>query len=137
MFNSTTRHRRFKVLKIKIETSNFNFRKARSIRNKIHFTMFWCYYIIFLLFVHRDGSMKCGLYICAHNAIEKLKAEQAVDIYYPTILGKLRRPQFIPTIVSVGYRPLLWYSLFFVSAVHFCFCSTSRSSLIVKISSRS
>ena len=51
--------------------------------------------------------MKCGLYICAHNAIEKLKAEQEVDIYFPTVLAKLRRPQFIPTIVSVVHRSLL------------------------------
>ena len=63
--------------------------------------------------------MKCGLYICAHNAIEKLKAEQEVDIFYSTILGKLRRPQFIPTIVSVVHRYLFRDSLFVVSAVYF------------------
>ncbi|XP_067942992.1 receptor-type tyrosine-protein phosphatase T-like [Watersipora subatra] len=44
-----------------------------------------------------DGSTKCGIFICAYNAIEKLKTEQMVDIYYSTIMAKLRRPQFIPT----------------------------------------
>ncbi|XP_067941765.1 receptor-type tyrosine-protein phosphatase epsilon-like [Watersipora subatra] len=42
-----------------------------------------------------DASTRCGLYICAHNAIEKLKVEQDVDIYYPTVMAKLRRPQFV------------------------------------------
>ncbi|XP_067942963.1 receptor-type tyrosine-protein phosphatase epsilon-like [Watersipora subatra] len=44
-----------------------------------------------------DGSTKCGIFICAYNAIEKLKTEQMVDVYYSTIMAKLRRPQFIPT----------------------------------------
>ncbi|XP_067942989.1 receptor-type tyrosine-protein phosphatase epsilon-like [Watersipora subatra] len=44
-----------------------------------------------------DGSTKCGIFICAYNVIEKLKTEQMVDVYYSTIMAKLRRPQFIPT----------------------------------------
>ena len=50
-------------------------------------------------FLCRDGSTRCGLYICAHNAIEKLNAEQIVDVYYPVVVAKLRRPQFIPNMV--------------------------------------
>ena len=47
----------------------------------------------------RDGSTRCGLYITAHNAIEKLNAEQIVDVYYPVVVAKLRRPQFILNMV--------------------------------------
>ncbi|XP_067945540.1 receptor-type tyrosine-protein phosphatase epsilon-like [Watersipora subatra] len=50
-----------------------------------------------------DGSSKCGIYICAYNAIEKLKTEQMVDVYTPTVMAKLRRPQFISTIEQYEY----------------------------------
>ncbi|XP_067946482.1 receptor-type tyrosine-protein phosphatase epsilon-like [Watersipora subatra] len=50
-----------------------------------------------------DGSTKCGIYICAYNAIEKLNTEQMVDVYTSTVLAKLRRPQFISTIEQYGY----------------------------------
>ncbi|XP_067947086.1 receptor-type tyrosine-protein phosphatase T-like [Watersipora subatra] len=50
-----------------------------------------------------DGSSKCGIYICAYNAIEKLKTEQMVDVYTPTVIAKLRRPQFISTIEQYEY----------------------------------
>ena len=52
-----------------------------------------------LVFI-RDGSTRCGLFICAQAAMEKVKAEQQVDLYYPMMMAKLRRPQFVPAIVS-------------------------------------
>ncbi|XP_067947049.1 receptor-type tyrosine-protein phosphatase kappa-like [Watersipora subatra] len=58
-----------------------------------------------------DGSTKCGLFICAHNAIEQLKTEQLVDVYTPTVMAQLRRPQFISAIDQYEflYRVLIDY----------------------------
>ncbi|XP_067947048.1 receptor-type tyrosine-protein phosphatase kappa-like [Watersipora subatra] len=58
-----------------------------------------------------DGSTKCGLFICAHNAIEQLKTEQLVDVYTPTVMAQLRRPQFISNIDQYEflYRVLIDY----------------------------
>ncbi|XP_067947062.1 receptor-type tyrosine-protein phosphatase kappa-like [Watersipora subatra] len=58
-----------------------------------------------------DGSTKSGLFICAHNAIEQLKTEQVIDIYTPTVMAQLRRPQFISTIDQYEwlYRVLIDY----------------------------
>lgn len=47
-----------------------------------------------------EGVYYCGLLITAMNALDKLKAEQQVDIYNPVLTAKLRRPEFIPTVVS-------------------------------------
>ena len=41
-----------------------------------------------LVFI-RDGSTRCGLFICAQAAMEKVKAEQQVDLYYPMMMAKL------------------------------------------------
>jgi len=48
----------------------------------------------------RDGSKRCGIFISASNSIEKLKNEQEIDVYSPTMMAKTRRPQFVSTIVS-------------------------------------
>ncbi|XP_067947075.1 receptor-type tyrosine-protein phosphatase epsilon-like [Watersipora subatra] len=58
-----------------------------------------------------DGSTKSRLFICAHNAIEQLKTEQMVDVYTPTVMAQLRRPQFISTIdqYELLYKVLIDY----------------------------
>ncbi|XP_067943686.1 receptor-type tyrosine-protein phosphatase delta-like isoform X3 [Watersipora subatra] len=50
-----------------------------------------------------DGSRRCGLFICAYNALERLETEQMVDVYYASVMAKQRRPQFIPTIEQYEY----------------------------------
>ena len=48
-----------------------------------------------------DGGKKCGLMICAYNAVEKMKAEQEVDVYNSALMARYRRPQFISSLVCV------------------------------------
>lgn len=50
----------------------------------------------------RDGSTKCGLFLCAHGAIELLKTENIIDIYYIVSMAKSRKQEYVPTMVSIN-----------------------------------
>jgi len=53
------------------------------------------------LFVSNGGG-KCGSFICAHNAVEKMKTEQEVDLYSTVVVARLRRPQFVGNLVRIS-----------------------------------
>lgn len=42
----------------------------------------------------------------AYNAVEKMKAEQEVDVYNSALMARYRRPHFIRTLVSICYSSL-------------------------------
>ena len=44
--------------------------------------------------------------------LEKLKSEHQVDLYYPMVRAKLRRPQFISTMVSIHYITAIFNTFF-------------------------
>jgi len=52
------------------------------------------------IFTCLNGTTRCGLMICAYNALDKLKLEQQVDVYSPVLKARLRRPQFIANIAQ-------------------------------------
>ncbi|XP_067932717.1 receptor-type tyrosine-protein phosphatase alpha-like [Watersipora subatra] len=44
------------------------------------------------------GTTRCGLFVTACNALDKLKTEQEVDLYNTVLMARCRRRQFISTI---------------------------------------
>ena len=48
---------------------------------------------------YSDGATKCGIFVCAYNAVDRLMSEQDIDLYNTVLLAKQRRLQFIPTVV--------------------------------------
>jgi len=42
----------------------------------------------------------CGVFVCAFNALRKLKLDQEVNVYAPVLLAHNRRRQFLKTSVS-------------------------------------
>ncbi|XP_067932574.1 receptor-type tyrosine-protein phosphatase alpha-like [Watersipora subatra] len=44
------------------------------------------------------GTTRCGLFVTACNALDKLKTEQDVDLYNTVLMARCRRRQFISTI---------------------------------------
>ena len=54
-----------------------------------------------LPFLHRDESTRCGTFLCAYNAVERLKADQETDIYTAVLQAKYRRPEFVPDLVRL------------------------------------
>ncbi|KAF6028135.1 hypothetical protein EB796_013568 [Bugula neritina] len=57
--------------------------------------------------VDLNGSNRCGLFVSAYNAVEKLKTEQEVDLYNTVLMLRHIRPEFVSDLVSSASTQ--WY----------------------------
>lgn len=80
--------------------SHFEYKSLAFLDSSNHFHNGYDTYLAVFL-TCRDGAGKCGPLICAHNAIEKLKAEQEVDLYSTVVMARLRRPQLVDKLVRL------------------------------------
>lgn len=48
----------------------------------------------------RNGTTKCGIFVAAYNMLMKFKHNEEVDLDEVVLEARLRRPQFISTMVS-------------------------------------
>lgn len=61
--------------------------------------------IFFLyLFVFSDGAGRTGTYIAISNLLERMKIEQAVDVFQAIKIIRATRPQFVENAVSVHVK---------------------------------